>query len=154
MDNLAWIQYITYYRLLYSNIFILLIRKVNALSASIKGFECSFIYVLKKRHTVCGYYMCYCLLRKFRLAEEHWIKINITRWIMKPRPHIWWNLAKGDIAWRRVIFQKKISTAQTLSAYGLPKILTCVVWTFVFTEYEIQTHIHLIWRCTCRCIFN
>ena len=25
--------------------------------------------------------------------------------------------------------------------YGSPKILTCVVWAFEYTEYEIQTQI-------------
>ena len=30
-------------------------------------------------------------------TEIHLIKINITRWIMKPRPNTWWNLATGDI---------------------------------------------------------
>ena len=40
------------------------------------------------------------------MAEWHLIKINITRWIVKPRPNTWWNLATGDFARRRVTFQK------------------------------------------------
>ena len=42
---------------------------------------------------------------------------------MKPRPEMWLNVTTGDIAWRRVIFQK-LSTAQNSCA-----------------EYEIQTQI-------------
>ena len=29
------------------------------------------------------------------LAERHLIKINISRWIIKPCPYTWWNLATG-----------------------------------------------------------
>ena len=31
---------------------------------------------------------------------------------MKPRANMWWHLATGDIAWRRVIFQKNIDCAE------------------------------------------
>ena len=42
----------------------------------------------------------------FSLAKRYLIKINVTSWIMKPRPNTWWILATGDIAWRREMFQK------------------------------------------------
>ena len=79
------------------------------------------------------------------MTERHLIKINITRWIMKPRPNTWWDLATCVNAWRRVIL-KKISTAQNLCAYGSQWILTGVIWPFEFTENETKnSNIHHTW---------
>ena len=66
----------------------------------------------------------YCILSckvysRFWLSERHFFQNQYHSRIMKPRPNTWWNLASGDIAWRRVIFQN-ISTAQNLCAYGSP----------------------------------
>ena len=54
----------------------------------------------------CEYYTFIYQIVCFWLAERHMIKINITRWITKPRPNKWWNLATADIAWRWVILPK------------------------------------------------
>ena len=61
---------------------------------------------------VCYLYILYLPIKYWILIDcETLIKINITLWIMKPRPTKWWNLATGDIAWRRVIL-KKIDCAE------------------------------------------
>ena len=62
-------------------------------------------------------------------------------------------LGKGGYCLTMVIFLK-ISTAESLCAYGSPYILTGVVCAFEYTEYEIQTQIFtwpgLFWNQTKR----
>ena len=66
-------------------------------------------------------------------TEIHLIKINITRWIMKPRPSTWWNFVMGDIARRRVIFQ----------IYRLRRIYACTVhhrlWLASYERLNIRS---------------
>ena len=61
----------------------------------------------------------------FRLAERHLITIHNTRWIMKPCPITWWNLATSDITWRPVTFQN-ISTAQNWCGNCQVNIWVCI----------------------------
>ena len=52
------------------------------------------------------YFLLSYIILSCKIVDSDWLRVNITRWIRKPRPNTWWNLATGDIAWRRVIFQK------------------------------------------------
>ena len=63
------------------------------------------------------------------------IKINITCWITKPRPNTWWNLDTGDIAWRRVIFQKISNRLRRLDA----RMVHHKFWLASYERLNIQS---------------
>ena len=83
----------------------------------------------------------------FWLAERHLIKINNTRGLMKPRPNAWWNVATGDIAWRRVIFQnlKIIDCAEFMRVRFTIDSDWRRMSVWIYWVRNINTNIHLTW---------
>ena len=79
----------------------------------------------------------------FWFAERHLIKFNITRWIMKPRPNTWWNLATGDITCLRVIFKKNIDCAEFMCIRFTIDSDWRRYWASGFTEYKIHSLLNL-----------
>ena len=79
-----------------------------------------------------------CLAKTFDENQFNLLK----RWIMKQQPNTSWNLATGDIAWGRVIFQKHIDCAE----FKYSRTVHHNFWLpsyerFKYTRYEIQTQI-------------
>ena len=90
------------------------------------------------------YFLLSYIILSCKIVDSDWLRVNITRWIRKQRPNTWWNLATGDIAWRRVIFQK------IWSFLKVKQINTNNVAMFPFPKQSILHVLIICWSCFCR----